>query len=365
MALLRKQEITGNVSIKDVWLFITFYVISALIYYTATWVAYGAFGPGHPPYLHIEEFFASAGAQFLISFLVTVPIWFITFILLRNYSLQIRLFSHIIFLPLYIAACYFSLLWVKNWFGWAMLWGSYNTIWTLYIFLLFYLVQFGFIHAYAYFKRFKNEEKEKGILRETALKSQIVALKSQLNPHFLHNLFNSINATIPHENERTRELIVQLSDLFRYQNYASQNDYVTIKEEIDFIESYLQLMKLRLKERLLFSFEVSEDLYALEIAPMLLQPLVENAVNHGIAPKIEPSTLVIKIERLADKLRCAIEDTGLGITDKEAVLSKGLGLSNTKMRLNKIYHTDLKIEDNMPTGTKISFILEEAGIATN
>ncbi|WP_340201802.1 sensor histidine kinase [Ascidiimonas sp. W6] len=355
MQFLRKLgQITTK---KDVTLFVGFYFFSTLIYYTASWISWGAFKPGHPPYFNVEEFFASAGAQFAISFLITIPIWFITSVLLTNYTLKIRLLSHLLFLPLYIAICYFSLLWVTHFFGWAMYRSGYNTIWTLYIFMLFYLVQFGFMHAYAYFKRFKNEEKEKAILRETALKSQITALKSQLNPHFLHNLFNSINATIPPENERTRELIVQLSDLFRYQNYASQNDYVTIKEEIDFIESYLELMQIRLKERLHFSFDVPRELHTYKIAPMLLQPLVENAVNHGIASKIEPSTLLIKIEKKEGQLHYAIEDTGIGIEDKEAVLTKGLGLLNTKMRLNKIYNSDLKIEDNTPSGTKISFVI--------
>lgn len=351
------KKLAAIVSKKDVVLFVVFYYVSSIIYYTASWISWGGFKAGHPSYFHFEEFSASGGAQFLISFLVTIPIWYITTIVLGKYTLKTRLLSHIVFLPLYITICYFSLLWVTKIFGWAMYWGGYKVIWTLYTFLLFYFVQFGFIHAYTYFKRFKNEEKEKAILRETTLKSQITALKAQLNPHFLHNLFNSINATIPPENERTRELIVQLSDLFRYQNYASQNEYVTVKEEIDFIESYLQLMQLRLKERLHFSFDVSKELYEHKIAPMLLQPLVENAINHGIATKIKPSTLIIKIEKIKNQLHYAIEDTGIGITDKETVFSKGLGLSNTKMRLQKIYNADLKIEDNIPTGTKISFVI--------
>ncbi|MEZ4859335.1 MAG: histidine kinase [Flavobacteriaceae bacterium] len=342
---------------KEALLFLGFYMVSVLIYYTASWISWGGFNSGHPPYFDLEEFFAAAGAQFIISFLVTIPIWFITAILLKKYPLKIRLLSHLLFLPLYISICYFSLASVTKVFGWAMYFGGYKTVWTLYMLLLFYLVQFGFIHAYGYFKKFKKEEKEKAILRETTLKSEITALKSQLNPHFLHNLFNSINATIPPENERTRELIVQLSDLFRYQNYASQNDFVTIKEELDFINSYLELMQIRLKERLNFSFKVSEKLYPRKIAPMLLQPLVENAINHGIAAKTDASTLVIRIKEKESQLHCSIEDTGIGIKNKEVIFSRGLGLTNTKMRLEKIYHSELKIEDNLPSGTKISFTI--------
>jgi LytS/YehU family sensor histidine kinase len=242
-------------------------------------------------------------------------------------------------------------------FGWEMYWGGFKVVWTLYNFTLFYLVQFALIHAYSYFKKFKMEQKDKAQLREAVLQSEITALKSQLNPHFLHNLFNSINATIPPENERTRELIVQLSDLFRYQNYASQHEFVTIKEEMEFIKSYLELMQVRLKERLKFSFDIPTTFFDYKIAPMLLQPLVENAVTHGIASKVEPSSLVIKIEEKDNKLHYTIADTGLGISDKNAIYAKGIGLSNTKMRLQKIYNAELIIEDNLPSGTKISFAI--------
>lgn len=346
-----------SVSRKDIVLFLSFYFFSTVIYYTATWISWGAFKSGHPPYFHVEEFFASGGSQFLISFLITIPIWFVTSIVMRKFSLKLRLLSHIVFLSLYIALCYFLIKLVTELFGWAMYFVGYKTVWTLYILMLFYVVQFALIHAYSYFKKFKEEEKGKAQLRETVLQSEIVALKSQLNPHFLHNLFNSINATIPPENERTRELIIQLSDLFRYQNYASQNEYVTVKEEIDFIESYLELMKVRLKERLNFSFEVPKELYKHKIAPMLLQPLIENAINHGISSKIEPSNLILRIENRGSKLYYSVEDTGIGVKNKDVIFSKGLGLSNTKMRLEKIYNSQLIIEDNVPTGTKISFII--------
>ncbi len=342
---------------NEVILFIGFYAISAVVYYTATWISYSAFEPTPLPYFQVEEFFAAAGAQFIISFMVTLPIWYVTTIVLKNYSLKLQLATHIVFLPLFVSVCYFMQLWTTQFFGWAMFWGGYKTVWTLYMLMLFYLVQFGFIHAYAYFKRFKKEESEKAALREVALKSELTALKAQLNPHFLHNLFNSINASIPPENESTRELIIQLSDLFRYQNYASQQEYVSIEEEVAFIENYLQLMKIRLKERLVYVVEVERAAKSHKIAPMLLQPLVENAITHGIAPKVESSDLHIKVVKRDTKIHISIEDTGLGIADKATAFDKGLGLANTQMRLHKIYNTQLHIEDKLPTGTKISFVI--------
>lgn len=351
------KDLKGAFEKQEVKLFVLFYVLSTFIYYTASWISYGAFSGGHPSFFDLEEFFSAAGVQFGINFLLAIPVWYIVFEYKKNATFSAQLALHLFCLPIYVLCSYFGLFFVKKHFDWAMNWGGYSTVWTFYFLLLFYLVQFGLMHAYTYFKRFKKEEAEKAVLREATLQSQIVALKSQLNPHFLHNLFNSINATIPPENERTRELIVQLSDLFRYQNYASQNEYVTIREELNFIENYLQLMKVRLKERLNYSFEVPSDLYECKIAPMLLQPIVENAVIHGISPKIEPSKLTVRVLKKAEKLIVSIEDTGAGIIDKEDIFQKGLGLSNTKLRLNKMYQSGLRIEDNIPTGTKISFEL--------
>jgi sensor histidine kinase YesM len=338
-------------------IFVAFYIIASIIYYSATWITWGGLENDDYPFFNLKEFFAAAGIDFIVSFFITIPIWYVTIIYFKDRSYKLKLASHIIFLPLFLFACYSLQHVVKDFFGWAMFWGGTKAVWTLYNLMLFYLVQFGFIHAYNYFKELQKEEKEKADLRELALKSEMIAMKAQLNPHFLHNLFNSINATIPPENERTRELIVQLSDLFRYQNYASQQEFVTIKEEIDFLEKYLGLMKVRLKERLYYNFEIPQNLYDVRITPMLLQPIIENAVNHGIAKKIEPSTLIVKMMKKDNRILVSIEDTGIGILDKNTALTKGIGISNTKIRLNKLYNSELKIEDNFPSGTKISFLI--------
>lgn len=350
-------EIKKWITTQETKLFVAFYVLSTFIYYTATWISWGTYKNGFLTYFDVEEFFAAAGTPFLVSFLVTLPIWYVTEVVLKEYSLKVRLLSHVFFLPTFIVACYFGQLGVTKVFGWAMFWGGKYIVWTVYNLLLFYMVQFGFIHAYNYWKKLKSEALEKSELRELALKSEMTAMKAQLSPHFLHNLFNSINATIPPGNERTRELIVQLSDLFRYQNYASQHEYVKLSEELEFLENYLQLMKIRLKERLHYTFDVPSKANEIRIAPMLLQPIVENAIIHGISPKIESSTLIVRIVNKAGKWHISVEDTGVGIVDKANIFKKGLGLSNTKLRLNKMYQSDLKIEDNLPSGTKISFEL--------
>ena len=90
---------------------------------------------------------------------------------------------------------------------------------------------------------------------------------------------------------------------------------------------------------------------------MLLQPLVENAIQHGITPKIDESILTIIIKKVKEKTAFTIADTGIGIKDKERLFEKGLGLKNTKLRLEKLYQSQLKVEDNEPSGVKIHFVL--------
>lgn len=346
--LLKKKALIG---------FVTFYFITAVLHYTATWIYYGAFEEGHPPYFNIEEFFSAAGCRFLYSFLVTIPIWYVIVKILYPKSQLIAYLSHLVFLPLFTIIVYYLLSVTNNYFGWVFIWNNTGSVWTIYLIAVFYLLQFVIIHAYQYQQAHKMALEEKTRLKESALQSQVTALKAQLNPHFLHNLFNSINASIPSENEQTREMIVALSDLFRYQNKASQKDFVLLLDELAFITNYLDLIKVRLKDRLRFKISVSEDLLNSMIPPMILQPLVENAITHGISPKIGPSELSIIINRVGSNLAFEIIDTGAGIDTNVDFWNKGLGLKNTQQRLKYLYNSELKILPNLPSGTIVSFTI--------
>jgi len=339
-----------------VW-FVVFYYISTLVYYTATWIYYGAFQKGHPPYFEFEEFFSAAGFRFAYSFLCTIPIWFIVMRVIYPIRPLLGYLSHLVFLPLFTLSVYHLLAVTKDFFGWMFIWDSRSTVWTMYLIATFYVLQFLLIHGYQYYIAHKQAVKQQAELEKLALKSQVTALKAQLNPHFLHNLFNSINATLPKENEATREMIIALSNLFRYQNLASQKDLVSIQEELEFIKNYLSLVKIRFKDRLQYSIKVPDELMQKQIPPMILQPLVENAINHGISPKLGVGRLSIAIEKAGDRLHFQIGDTGVGMPADTDFWNKGLGLKNTRERLRKLYHTELEVQPNHPEGTLISFNL--------
>lgn len=347
----------SNFDIKAIFWFLLFYFVSAILHYTATWIYYGAFQEGYPPYFNAEEFFSAAGCRFLYSLIVTAPIWYIVVKKIYPKNALAAYVSHLIFLPLFTALVYYMLSITKSYFGWVFMWNNTGTVWTIYLIAVFYVVQFLIIHAYQYHHAHKTAIKETAELKQAALQSQVTALKAQLNPHFLHNLFNSINASIPAENEHTREMIIALSDLFRYQNKASQKDLVPLKDEIEFIKIYLDLIKVRLKDRLNIQVSVADELLNSEIPPMILQPLVENAITHGISPKVGASDLSIIIQRVENNLKFEITDTGVGINPNIDFWNKGLGLKNTKQRLKYLYQAELLVEQNVPSGTRISFVI--------
>ena len=240
--------------------------------------------------------------------------------------------------------------------GFGHLRGS-SQIWDIYIPSLIYLIQFGILHAYEYYKENQRKLIIEGELRQAALKSELAAIKAQLNPHFLYNVFNTINASVPPKQEKTRMLIATLSDLFRYQLKASKKELVSLEEELEFVKKYLELEKARFEERLNIRINVSKELYSEKIPPMLLQPLVENSVKHGISASLEGGEISISIFKEESKLKFEIADTGKGVTDKKSMFGKGIGLSNTQLRLQKMYQSQLEILDNQPQGLKIRFAI--------
>ncbi|WP_231915363.1 sensor histidine kinase [Lewinella sp. 4G2] len=232
-----------------------------------------------------------------------------------------------------------------------------NGIWDLYIPTLFLLLQFGCYFAYVNFRENERKLKIEGELRQAALKSELAAIKAQLNPHFLYNVFNTINASLPAGSEDTRELVSGLSDLFRYQLRASRTELVPLREEMEFVTGYLDLEYARFGDRLRVSIDVPQELLERKVPPMLLQPLVENSIKHGLASLVEGGEISISIFEKGDKIHFRVADTGVGAKDKQAMFGAGVGLTNTKLRLEKMYGSVLEILDNAPQGLIVQFSL--------
>lgn len=336
--------------------FIGFYLFFAIFYYVTLWFNRSGFNDPNDVLFDPLIFMDDTGLDYLLKFILTIPIWFLLFRRLKDHSLYKRLLLHIVLMPAFV------LIWQQLYyvvcealdFGHL---GGTGKVWDIYIPALFYVLQFGIMHSYNYYKENQRKLILEGELRTAALKSELSALKAQLNPHFLYNIFNTISASVPAENEKTRHMIAELSDLFRYQLKASQVEKVPIKEELQFVNKYLALEKERFKERLKIQVDVDEDLMDEMIPPMILQPLVENSIKHGLSSLIDGGEISISIKKKDDKLAFQISDTGIGIKDKSKVFEQGIGLTNTRLRLEKLYQSKLQLSDNDPQGLKIDFAI--------
>ncbi len=189
---------------------------------------------------------------------------------------------------------------------------------------------------------FRRENEEKAKLQK---EMELNYLKEQVNPHFLFNSLNSIYSLSRQQSSETPEVVMQLSELMRYQLESSKKDTVLLKEELEFVENYLLLEEKRLSKRCSVEFSVDGDLLDLRIAPMLLIPFVENAVKHGAQSTNEQSTIDISATVKDSKLHFCVENSKPSMVNESK--RNGMGLENVKRRLNLLYSNShvLKIDD--------------------
>jgi signal transduction histidine kinase len=211
-------------------------------------------------------------------------------------------------------------------------------------------------------QRLKREDSErqslieKHQLRETTARAQMRALQAQINPHFLFNTLNTLAALIDSNPEKAEHITENLADVFRYALDSTLKDRVKLDDEVKFLESYLAIEKARFDTRLSYSFDVDPAARTLSIPPMILQPLVENAVRHGIGQKIEGGEVRVSARMDAERLTLRVEDTGVGFAGERA---GGVGLTNTRDRLRHAYgdSAEFRIEVLEPEGTTMVITL--------
>ncbi len=186
----------------------------------------------------------------------------------------------------------------------------------------------------------ENDEKEK-LQKEMELNY----LKEQVNPHFLFNSLNSIYALARLQSPETPDLVMQLSELMRYQLESSKKETVLLKEELEFIENYLLLEEKRLSKRCTVEFLIEGDVSELKISPMLLIPFVENAIKHGAQSTNEQSTIDISASIKNSTFYFCVDNSKPPVIS--ALKRKGLGLENVRRRLNLLYPNShvLEIDD--------------------
>jgi len=207
-------------------------------------------------------------------------------------------------------------------------------------------------------------------LAENAIDLEVAFLQSQMNPHFLFNVLNNIIALSYTNPEKSRELTANLADYLRGSlAFENTEKDVLFSRELAFIRSYAEIEKARYKDRVSVHFEIDEAALSVPVPPLLVQPLAENAIRHGIANRIEGGTVTIRANLAGGRLMIEVEDDGIGMTDvrlSEVLGTRpmaqrdsrsGVGLLNIRKRLKFMYGTDLTIESEPGIGTKVSMSL--------
>lgn len=199
--------------------------------------------------------------------------------------------------------------------------------------------------------------------------AELRALRAQLNPHFLFNALNTIAALIPHEPEKAESMVVQLAKVFRHLLTHSEKSFSSLQDELEFLRTYLDIEKVRFGERLRVEFDIDEDVVTATLPSLILQPLVENALKHGLAAKRGDNQLIIRASRVADALSVSVEDNGVGLPKRIDTLrpdgASGVGLRNVRERLRTIYgpRASLALENIAKGGSRALVIIPVADTA--
>ncbi len=204
----------------------------------------------------------------------------------------------------------------------------------------------------------KLEEQERALMQ-----ARVDALISQINPHFLFNTLNTVSSLVRIDPDTARTVILKLSNILR-RRLKTQVHFVPLKQELDFIDDYLDIEVVRFgRDKLGIRKEIDPETLDMIVPSMILQPLVENAIRHGIGPKIEGGTISLRSWRKTGRLGLEVMDDGVGISEEkwQGIYESGIGIRNVRERLKVLYGQEfsLKIDSQPGKGTAIRFEIPE------
>jgi two-component system LytT family sensor kinase len=204
--------------------------------------------------------------------------------------------------------------------------------------LLYYSIIIAIHFAFDYFRKYTERELRASQLEVQLKEAQIRTLHQQLQPHFLFNTLNGISSLMYQSVDQADKMLTYLGDLLRISLERMNVQEVPLKDDIAFIERYLLIEKTRMGDRLNIKTNFQPDTLDALVPCMMAQPLLENAIKHGIAPLAKQGTIIASSWRVAEKLFLQIEDDGKGFSDSlEQHLTKGYGIKNTLERLKILY----------------------------
>ncbi|WP_241687802.1 histidine kinase [Janthinobacterium sp. 17J80-10] len=196
------------------------------------------------------------------------------------------------------------------------------------------------------------EKARAAAIEKQALQAQLQLLQAQIEPHMLFNTLANLQALIAFDAPRAQHMLDQLIQYLRATLAAARAPQTTLGQEFALLQAYLELMAIRMGPRLAYALDLPEPLRNLPLPPMLLQPLVENAIKHGLEPKIDGGRIDVSARSIDGMLELTVADTGLGLDAPPGQPGTGVGLDNVRERLRALYgdQADFRLQPNLPAG---------------
>ena len=232
--------------------------------------------------------------------------------------------------------------------------------WQLWCWLIYWVI-LGGIQAYHYYQRYMNSELRLERLEHSFSEARLNALRMQLDPHFLFNALNTISSHVERDPKLTRRMIEHLGDLLRMSLESKDRQEVPLAEELAFLGHYLEIQKIRFGDQLRVVMDVAPEVKYATVPSMCIQPLVENAIRHGISRRASGGTLVVRAKPVGERLEICVMDDGVGLPLGWTLEgSEGLGLSITRQRIAGLHPngtSSFAVRNRAEGGTKVEVSL--------
>lgn len=219
------------------------------------------------------------------------------------------------------------------------------------LYLAVYFAIVAVLQAISYYEKYRERELKASRLETQLALSHLELLKTQLHPHFLFNTLNAISALMHKDVDAADRMIALLADLLRLAIDKDERHQVPLHTELEFLERYLEIEKIRFRDRLRVTLEIEPECLGAQVPKLILQPLVENSIRHGIAVRAAAGRVEIHARRRGDHLDLVVSDDGPGLPQDPKTLREGVGLANTRARLEQLYGDEHRFEmGDGPTG---------------
>jgi len=316
---------------KPIWtlLYISWWILPGSIHSFVLWKAYN---------LNIQPAIIDSAISFSIFAIIGLSLWYMvryTYFDKENKSnvIKMHIISMLIIFLLWIGISYGIITLISN--DLSSIFIS-TIIWRALLFLPVYLLLISSYYLFSSIQQINEQDIYKSEMKSQIRSAELDMLKAQINPHFLFNSLNSASSLTTSNPEKAQEMIINISDFFRYTLVSSKNQFTSLENEIEQSLLYLEIEKGRFGDKIIISCKLPEEYNSIKVPSLILQPLIENAVKHGIYESTKPINIEFSFIKVGDKLKISIVNE-IDNTSEGSRVGTQTGLQNVNKRLEITY----------------------------